>query len=276
MFWYYIFTESNAAIPIFWSILTGIAFTNAAVFAAAFFDRRIVSSVVVAVVFLVLGGVGANQLNSEVRSGTVIALSLIFPAMNFIFALGRMARFPMALLPIDMNTSAALTLDLSRFGPIFYLPPETSPLPVYVFWLLLVVQIIAYPVLAVFVERAIHGISFKGRTLSSDPGPGGPSVAVETSGLRKVYPPSIWRRIFCCAAKVPEAVTAVDGLGLVAHKNQILCLLGVNGSGKTTTLDLIAGLQRSNAGEVRIQASSTQLGICPQRNVLHPQLTVLE
>ena len=244
-------------------------------FAAAFFNRRVVSSIVVCVVFIALGGVAAQQINQEVRSGAVAAMSLIFPAMNYVFALGRMIRFPMGGVPIDMNTGSSPKNLFERLGYTYFIRQETFPLPVYVFWLFLVVQIVVYPILAVFVERALHGISFKGRTMTADQGLSASSVAVETTGLCKVYPPSIWRRIFCCAGK-SKAVTAVDGLGLVAQRNQILCLLGVNGSGKTTTLDLIAGLQRSTAGQVRIAATSTQLGICPQRNVLHPQLTVFE
>jgi len=276
VFWYYIFVETNAAVPIFWSIFTGFAFTNSAVFAAAFFDRRVISSVVVTVVFITLSGVSAYLVNTEVNNGTVIVLSLLFPASNFVFAVGRMIRFPLAGQPIDMATSSSPTRDFSEFGYMFYMPRDKLSIPVYAFWLLLVAQIVVYPVLAVYVERILHGISFKGRTLAADQGPSSSSVAVETTGLRKVYPPKIMRRIFCCGARVPKPVTAVDGLSLVAHKKQVLCLLGVNGSGKTTTLDLIAGLQRSSGGEVRIGASSTQLGICPQKNVLHPQLTVLE
>jgi branched-chain amino acid transport system ATP-binding protein len=45
-------------------------------------------------------------------------------------------------------------------------------------------------------------------------------------------------------------VTAVDGLPLVVRRGEIRGLIGPNGSGKTTTINLLSGLYRSDAGEV--------------------------
>jgi branched-chain amino acid transport system ATP-binding protein len=45
-------------------------------------------------------------------------------------------------------------------------------------------------------------------------------------------------------------VTAVDELPLVVHRGEIRGLIGPNGSGKTTTINLLSGLYRSDAGEV--------------------------
>jgi ABC-type branched-subunit amino acid transport system ATPase component len=45
-------------------------------------------------------------------------------------------------------------------------------------------------------------------------------------------------------------ITAVDGLPLVVPRGEIRGLIGPNGSGKTTTINLLSGLYRSDAGEV--------------------------
>jgi len=45
-------------------------------------------------------------------------------------------------------------------------------------------------------------------------------------------------------------VVAVDGLPLTVHRGEIRGLIGPNGSGKTTTINLLSGLYRADAGEV--------------------------
>jgi ABC-type Fe3+/spermidine/putrescine transport system ATPase subunit len=44
----------------------------------------------------------------------------------------------------------------------------------------------------------------------------------------------------------------VDGLSLDVAEGEVLALLGASGSGKTTTLRLIAGLEKPDSGEVWI------------------------
>ena len=48
------------------------------------------------------------------------------------------------------------------------------------------------------------------------------------------------------------ALTAVDGLDLEIPAGQFFGLLGPNGSGKTTTIHMLATLVRPNEGRVRI------------------------
>ena len=48
------------------------------------------------------------------------------------------------------------------------------------------------------------------------------------------------------------AVTAVDDLTLAVPRGQVLALLGPNGAGKSVTTEMILGLQRPDAGTVRI------------------------
>lgn len=48
-------------------------------------------------------------------------------------------------------------------------------------------------------------------------------------------------------------VVAVDGLALAIGGGEIRGLIGPNGSGKTTTINLLSGLYRADAGEIRLR-----------------------
>ncbi|MEO1644837.1 MAG: ATP-binding cassette domain-containing protein, partial [Chloroflexota bacterium] len=47
-----------------------------------------------------------------------------------------------------------------------------------------------------------------------------------------------------------DDVLAVNDISLEVRRGELLVLLGSSGCGKTTTLRLIAGLERPNTGEV--------------------------
>jgi ABC-2 type transport system ATP-binding protein len=48
------------------------------------------------------------------------------------------------------------------------------------------------------------------------------------------------------------AVTAVDGLDLVVQPGEVVAFLGPNGAGKTSTIDVLLGLSRPDAGTVEV------------------------
>src|SRR3954454_21136403 len=48
------------------------------------------------------------------------------------------------------------------------------------------------------------------------------------------------------------AVTAVDGLDLTVQPGEIVAFLGPNGAGKTSTIDVVLGLSRPDAGTVEV------------------------
>jgi ABC-2 type transport system ATP-binding protein len=58
-------------------------------------------------------------------------------------------------------------------------------------------------------------------------------------------------------------VTAVDGLDLTIEPGEIVAFLGPNGAGKTSTIDMVLGLSRPNAGTVEVY------GTAPRSAVAH-------
>jgi len=74
----------------------------------------------------------------------------------------------------------------------------------------------------------------------------------------------------------------VQGVTLKLARGEIVGLVGANGGGKTTTLRLLAGLIRADAGRGTVlgrdirRAHNDDIGYMPQRLSLYPELTVHE
>src|SRR6266704_39920 len=75
---------------------------------------------------------------------------------------------------------------------------------------------------------------------------------------------------------------AVDHLSLTVQQGEIFGLLGPNGSGKTTTINMISGLSVPSKGEVRVMGYDVRhqarevrrlLGAIPQETALYEELT---
>ncbi|QHQ34642.1 ABC transporter ATP-binding protein [Algicella marina] len=85
-----------------------------------------------------------------------------------------------------------------------------------------------------------------------------------------------------------DDVAVVDGVSLGIHPGQVTCLLGPSGCGKSTTLRMAAGVERTQAGSVRIDGrvvadATTHLppeargiGMMFQDFALFPHLTAAE
>ncbi|MCD9032669.1 ATP-binding cassette domain-containing protein [Luteimonas sp. Y-2-2-4F] len=67
-----------------------------------------------------------------------------------------------------------------------------------------------------------------------------PSVAIACDRVVKVY------------AREGAATRAVDGLSFAVAAGEYVCIIGRTGCGKSTTLNLLLGLQRPTAGSVRV------------------------
>ncbi len=97
--------------------------------------------------------------------------------------------------------------------------------------------------------------------------------AIEVSGLRRTY------------GTGPRAFEAVRGLDLEVARGTVTALLGVNGAGKTSSLEVIEGLAPPTEGQVRIfgldphadrAAVRPRTGVLLQHSGFSLDLTVLE
>ena len=79
-----------------------------------------------------------------------------------------------------------------------------------------------------------------------------------------------------------NGLRAVDHLSLMIKKREIFGLLGPNGSGKTTTINMITGLSVPSSGEIRVMGFDMSrqtrqmhriLGAVPQETALYEDLT---
>src|SRR6476620_9758791 len=75
--------------------------------------------------------------------------------------------------------------------------------------------------------------------------------------------------------------TAIDGLTLTVKYGEIFGLLGPNGSGKTTTINIVSGLSKPTSGQVMVlghdimkdtRAVHAALGAVPQETALYEEL----
>lgn len=76
-------------------------------------------------------------------------------------------------------------------------------------------------------------------------------------------------------------VTALDGFSLRAVPGEIVGLIGHNGAGKTTFVEIVSGLIRPDSGRVTIDglspaAARGRVGVAPQHLGLYPSVTVRE
>jgi ATP-binding cassette subfamily A (ABC1) protein 3 len=250
---------SSAAILVIFHILAGLSLTSFSIFGAAFFRKAQLSGITLVIVPILLAIIA--QVAGPFGTGAVYVLSLIFPSMNYVFFIIYVARFERKL----------LATNLVKAAPVYNSHVWTTP--GVVFWVFLVIQILVYPVLGALVERWLYGtISADRKTTTSSP-----DHNIILTNFSKHWQPSWFRRnvLAKVGIKPPETVVAVNDFTIKARKGQIMVLLGANGSGKSTTLDAIAGLNTITSGAIEIDGTGG-LGLCPQKNVMWDELNVFE
>lgn len=68
----------------------------------------------------------------------------------------------------------------------------------------------------------------------------------------------------------------IHGVDLEVPRSGVYALVGPNGAGKTTLLSIVAGLRRSDAGEIRLSVDPERIAICPDTPEFEPWLTAAE
>ena len=82
----------------------------------------------------------------------------------------------------------------------------------------------------------------------------------------------------CFATDAPDAPPVLGGITLAIPENEFVVLLGRSGCGKTTLLNIIAGLERASSGSVRVDDEvvtrpGAGKGMVFQQSALFPWLT---
>jgi len=258
--WRAVFATTSALIVLVYHILAGLSLTSLAMFGGSFFKKSQLSGVSVTIICTLLAI--AAQIVTAPSTSTVVALSLLFAPANYTYFITLLARF-------EREERATNLLQVAPTSPW-----NVSGIVLMIF---LVVQIPVYALLAALVERYLHGTTTSTRNIMTGDNRGdlGPEAAVQLEEFTKIYAPGPLRRLFSFIKAPRPDVHAVSKLTLTASRGQILALLGANGSGKSTTLDSIAGINKLTSGKITIDGTGG-LGIAPQKNVFWDELTVEE
>jgi ATP-binding cassette subfamily A (ABC1) protein 3 len=257
--WALAFRSSNAGILIIFHVLAGLSLTSFSIFGAAFFRKAQLSGITIVIVPILLAIIA--QVAGPFGTSAVYVLSLIFPSINYVFFIIWVARFEREL------TGANLAQGAPNYEDHVWTTPGI------VFWVFAIIQTFLYPFLGALVERWLYGTVSADRKTTTDSS----DHNIILRNFSKHWTPS-WFRVNVLAKigiKPPETVIAVDDFSIKARKGQIMVLLGANGSGKSTTLDAIAGLNTITSGSIEIDGTGG-LGLCPQKNVMWDELNVYE
>ncbi|KAF2493864.1 hypothetical protein BU16DRAFT_58020 [Lophium mytilinum] len=250
-----LFPKVSPGILIVFNILTGLSLNSFSILGASFFRRSQLSGITVIVIALVLGIVA--QITAKTLSTAAVAiLSILFTPMTYVFFFIFMSRYEHKEIPTNLTKAA---------------PGATWRVPGIAFWIMMIVQIIAYPVLGALVERYLYNTaSNRGRTVKYNDS----THPVTLTNFTKHYYPNWFYRVVAPLFGFKKSpVVAVKNLSLAALHGQILVLVGANGCGKSTTLNAIAGLNDVTSGTTDLDGTGG-IGICPQKNVLWESLTV--
>ena len=247
------FPHSNTGYFVAISILTGLALTSYSIVVSSLFKRAqlsAISAIIAVMVFALVAQFAEGSSTLTAHTDGVLATSVLFPPCNFVYFLVIAAGFAQDEQPLVLN----------RYAPNIQQWSVTGATVLG----LLVFQIVVYPILGMMIESMLHSTASSTRKIRSGREMG--ENAVRLQGFTKLYKNRV---------KKKEKVKAVENLNLNLHTGSITVLLGANGSGKSTTLNSIAGLETITQGEIEIDGEGG-LGICPQKNVMWNELTVTE
>jgi len=96
-------------------------------------------------------------------------------------------------------------------------------------------------------------------------------TVVTDRALRDVTSPVRFHQVGKAFGTGRKTVVALDGVDLEVGAGEFVCLLGASGCGKTTLLNLVAGLDQPTSG--RIEVNSSRPAVVFQEAALMPWLT---
>lgn len=250
-----IFTHTNWPFIILAIVFCATSLMSFSMLVAAPFANRAPTLAAVSSVFLAIIFAVAALLT---RGLTVeIVFGILFPPTLFTYIIKALCSFE----------THELAPSMTEYSP-------AGDAPLIVLLVIAIFDTIAFPIVALWIESRLYDARpadarwwhLARRSHRHEASTElGPDVAIEIDHLRKVYPGQRKR-----LRKQP--VVAVDDLTLTVPANKVFCLLGRNGSGKTTTLGILSRLISPSQGTVRYN-SQHRLGIGPQKNVLFDELT---
>lgn len=250
------YPSSGSGILIGYFIMAGLALSSWSVAFASLFRKAQLSGITVTIVSIVLAII--VQVQTPESTGAIVILSLLFPPMNFTLFIIYMAYW-----------------QRSNMAAVLSEPPPGAPWRVSgsVFFVLCAIQFLVYPIVGALIERGLYGTASRARNMNHT----AENETARITGLTKQYAPSwsyqkLWSRF---SKNKRETVNAVNDISFTILTGEIHVLLGANGSGKSTTMDMLAGLQSPTSGTIDINGSGG-VGICPQKNVLWDVLTCEE
>ncbi|SMY28444.1 unnamed protein product [Zymoseptoria tritici ST99CH_1A5] len=261
------YPHSNIGIPIGFFILAGLALASWSIAFASLFSKAQLSGITVTITSIVLAIL--IQVIPPPATAATVVLAVIFPPINFTLFIIYMAYWERLSEPAMLSQGAPIPPPYTGrgMGPPWQFPG-------YVFFIICIIQLLVYPVIGALIERVLYGTGSKSRQLRYN-GNDAPE-AVKVTSLSKHYPPGWFSTLFGRVSKnPPQTVRAVNDVSFTIYKGQIVVLLGANGSGKSTSLDTLAGLQKPTSGTIEMDATGG-IGLCPQKNVLWNELTVYE
>ncbi|MCJ1332093.1 hypothetical protein MMC10_008785 [Thelotrema lepadinum] len=226
------FPHSNAGYFILLTILAGLALSSYSILASSLFRRAQLSAISTIIAALVFALVAQFAFIDSVTSvvGGVYAVAILFPPSAFVFFLVCAAGFEINQQAFQPNQPVS---SGSRFEP----PAWSIPASAYLGFLVL--HVLLFPLLTVIVEKALHSRSSRSRIVKDSADMAG--VAIRLRGFSKHFRDLKDKK---------KTVKAVDDLSLDLHAGSITVLLGANGSGKSTTLNAISGLESITKGSI--------------------------
>ena len=243
--------RTSPAIIILFHVVSCLSLSGYSTLCGTWFRKAQLSGIVIVIGSLFLAVV--TQLVVNFLPIILGVLLVIFPPINY-------TSFIISVATWEQNGSGAQLI-----GSIYGIP-----LPGYMHFVASLVHIALFPLLAIFMERLQYNTTSPSRmtTLRLEDQP----YALKLEGVSKQYKIG-W--LSSVTKRQCTQVQAVQDISINIIKGQIVALLGANGSGKSTTISAISGLEKVSAGLIELDGAAG-LGLCPQKNVLWDELTVRE